>query len=67
MGNNDKNAFILLGKPILKTSKTKIYVHNGTLTMEFDGRTIKFNIYDDMKYSCDDNPVYSIDVIDSLA
>ena len=58
---------ILFGRPFLKTSKTKIDVHNGTLTMEFDGEIIKFNIYDAMKYPDDDNPVYSIDVIDSLA
>lgn len=35
--------------------------------MEFDGEIIKFNIYDAMKYPDDDNPVYSIDVIDPLA
>jgi hypothetical protein len=35
--------------------------------MEFDGEIVKFNIYDAMKYPGDDNPVYSIDVIDSLA
>ena len=28
---------ILLGRPFLKTSRTKIDVHEGTLTMEFDG------------------------------
>ena len=57
----------MLGRPFLKTSKTKIDVHSGTLTMEFDGKIVKFNIYDAMKYPDDDNPVYSIDVIDSLA
>ena len=36
-------------------------------TMEFDGEIVKFNIYDAMKYPNDDNPVYSIDVINSLA
>ncbi|CAL5432776.1 unnamed protein product [Camellia sinensis] len=56
-----------LYKPFLKTSKTKIDVHSGTLTTEFDGEIVKFNIYDAMKYPSDDNPVYSIDVIDSLA
>ena len=35
--------------------------------MEFDGEIVKFNIYDAMKYPDDDNLVYSIDVIDSLA
>ncbi|XP_068649028.1 uncharacterized protein [Aristolochia californica] len=32
----DQIAPILLGRPFLKTSKTKIDVHSGTLTMEFD-------------------------------
>ncbi|XVF84938.1 hypothetical protein PTKIN_Ptkin17bG0079300 [Pterospermum kingtungense] len=67
MGNNDENAPIVLGRPFLKTSKTKIDVHSGILTLEFDGKTIKFNIYDDMKNMCEDNHVYSIDVTDSLA
>ncbi|XP_059431555.1 uncharacterized protein LOC132165068 [Corylus avellana] len=67
MENGDQTAPILLGRPFLKTSKTKIDVHSGTLTMEFDGEIIKFNIYDAMKYPADDNPVYSIDVINSLA
>ncbi|XP_038975772.1 uncharacterized protein LOC120106796 [Phoenix dactylifera] len=62
MENGDQTASILLGRPFLKTSKTKIDVHSGTLTMEFDGEIIKFNIYDAMKYPGDDNPIYSIDV-----
>ncbi|XP_065623864.1 uncharacterized protein LOC111986231 [Quercus suber] len=67
MENGDQTTPILLGRPFLKTSKTKIDVHSGTLTMEFDGEIVKFNIYDAMKYPDDDNPVFAIDVIDSLA
>jgi hypothetical protein len=67
MENGDQTTPILLGRPFLKTSKTKVDVHSGTLTMEFDGEIVKFNIYDAMKYPGDDNSVYSIDVIDSLA
>ncbi|XP_044491283.1 uncharacterized protein LOC123215307 [Mangifera indica] len=67
MKNNDQTAPILLGRPFLKTSMTKIDVYTGTLAMEFDGEIVKFNIYNAMKYFVDDNPVYSIDVIDSLA
>ena len=67
MENGDQTTLILLGRPFLKTSKTKIDVHSGTLTMEFDVEIVTFNIYDAMKYPDDDNPVYSIDVIDSLA
>ena len=40
---------ILLGRPFLKTSKTKINVDKGTLTMEFDGETTKFNIFEEIK------------------
>ncbi|XP_024980831.1 uncharacterized protein LOC112517677 [Cynara cardunculus var. scolymus] len=46
--NASKAEMLLLGKPFLKTSKTKIDVHSGSLTMEFDGEMIKFNIYDAM-------------------
>lgn len=34
MENGDQTAPILLGRPFLKTSKIKIDVHSGTLTME---------------------------------
>ncbi|XP_030949702.1 uncharacterized protein LOC115973574 [Quercus lobata] len=67
MENGYQTTPILLGRPFLKTSKTKIDVHSGTLTMEVDGEIVKFNIYDAMKYPNDDNPIYSFDVIDSLA
>ena len=67
MENGDQTTLILLGRPFLKTSKTKIDVHSGTLTMEFDGEIVKFNIYDAMKFPDDNNPIDSIDVIDSFA
>ncbi|XP_068662924.1 uncharacterized protein [Aristolochia californica] len=63
MENGDQIASILLGRPFLKASKTKIDVHSGPLTMEFDGEIVKFNIYEAMKYPSDDNLVYSIDVM----
>ena len=33
---NSKATPLLLGRPFIKTARTKIDVHNGTLTMEFD-------------------------------
>ncbi|GJS57233.1 uncharacterized protein Tco_0652017 [Tanacetum coccineum] len=45
---------------------TNICVYEGTLTMEFDGQVIKFNIYDSMKYLGNEYSVFSIDVIESL-
>jgi len=50
MENGDQTTPILLGRPFLKTSKTKVDVHSGTLMMEFDGKIVKFNIYDAMKF-----------------
>ncbi|XP_012441977.2 uncharacterized protein LOC105766989 [Gossypium raimondii] len=39
MGPNDNSIDVplLLGRPFLKTARTKINVHKGNLTMEFDG------------------------------
>ncbi|KAM2757265.1 hypothetical protein PS2_019037 [Malus domestica] len=58
---------ILLGRPFMKTARTKIDVYKGTLTMEFDGKVINFNISETMRYPVDDHSCFSIDVIDSLA
>ncbi|KAL5555792.1 hypothetical protein UlMin_038028 [Ulmus minor] len=49
---NSKAAPLLLGRPFMKTARTKIDVHNGTLTMEFDGESISFNIFKAMRYLC---------------
>ncbi|KAJ9162800.1 hypothetical protein P3X46_022544 [Hevea brasiliensis] len=61
-----KSALILFGRPFLKTSKTKIDADDGTLTMEFDGETVKFNIFDAIKYPADDHSIFSIDVVDTI-
>ncbi|XP_010275200.1 PREDICTED: uncharacterized protein LOC104610336 [Nelumbo nucifera] len=44
MDNGDQTTLILLGRPFLKTSKTKIDVYSGTLTMEFDGKIEIFKL-----------------------
>jgi len=48
MGGGENEPPILLGQPFLRTSRTKIDVHSGQLTMEFDGQVIKFNIFEAM-------------------
>ncbi|KAM1647941.1 hypothetical protein COP1_009288 [Malus domestica] len=58
---------ILLGRPFMKTARTKIDVFKGTLTMEFDGEIINFNIYEAMKFPKDDHSCFSIDILDELA
>ena len=49
MEKGDQHAPILIERPFLKTFKTKINVHSGTLIMEFDGEIVKYYIYDFMK------------------
>ncbi|CAN6557552.1 unnamed protein product [Malus baccata var. baccata] len=58
---------ILLGRPFMKTARTKIDVYSGTLSMEFDGEVVNFNLSDSIKYPSEDHSFFSIDIIDSLA
>ncbi|CAN6566302.1 unnamed protein product [Malus baccata var. baccata] len=58
---------ILLGRPFMKTTRTKIDVFKGTLTMEFDGEVIDFNLSESIKFPKDDHSCFSIDIIDDLA
>ncbi|CAN6546972.1 unnamed protein product [Malus baccata var. baccata] len=58
---------ILLGRPFMKTAQTKIDVFNGTLSMEFDGEVVNFNLSYSIKYPSEDHSCFSIDIIDSLA
>ncbi|CAN6567552.1 unnamed protein product [Malus baccata var. baccata] len=58
---------ILLGRPFMKTARTKIDVFNGTLSMEFDGEVFNFNLSDSIKYPSEDHSCFCIDIIDSLA
>ncbi|KAM1833138.1 hypothetical protein ACFX13_022990 [Malus domestica] len=58
---------ILLGRPFMKTARTKIDVYSGTLSMEFDGEIVNFNLSDSIKYPSEDHSCFSIDIIDSLA
>ncbi|KAI9076990.1 hypothetical protein K1719_041066 [Acacia pycnantha] len=41
---------IILGRPFMKTVRTKIDVHSGTLSMEFGDISVNFNIFDAMKH-----------------
>ncbi|KAL3506806.1 hypothetical protein ACH5RR_032188 [Cinchona calisaya] len=66
MENNDESTPILLGRPFLKTSKTKIDVDTGILTMEFDEKKFQHNIYVAMKYPPQDNSIYFVDIINLI-
>ncbi|XP_016673199.1 uncharacterized protein [Gossypium hirsutum] len=46
--NSTNSSDILLGRPFLSTASAKIDVRSGTLTMEFDGEIVEFNVYEAM-------------------
>jgi len=63
-GFSHGSAPIILGRPFLKTARTKIDVHAGTLSMEFDDIVVRFNILDAMKHPSEDHSVLYVDIID---
>ena len=57
---------LLLGRPFMKTARTMIDVHKGTLTMEFDSDIIYFNILEDMKHPNEVQSYFTVDRINPL-
>ncbi|XP_025983785.1 uncharacterized protein, partial [Glycine max] len=57
---------IILGRPFMKTARTKIDVYAGTLSMEFGDITVHFNILDAMKYPSKDLSVFHAEIIDHV-
>ncbi|KAL0415444.1 UNVERIFIED_CONTAM: hypothetical protein Slati_3376300 [Sesamum latifolium] len=60
------NKSKLKGRPFLKTSKTKIDVDAGILSMEFDNEVVSFSIDGVTQNSNDMHSVFLIDFIDPL-
>ncbi|CAN6583244.1 unnamed protein product [Malus baccata var. baccata] len=52
---------LILGRPFLRTARTKIDVYDGTLTMEIDGESVKFRIFNAMRYPSELESCLSID------
>jgi len=69
MGGEDSHSgatTIILGRPFLKTARTKINVHAGTLTMEFGDNLVHFNMLDAMNHLVEDHFVYYLDILDDI-
>ncbi|KAG8473435.1 hypothetical protein CXB51_035626 [Gossypium anomalum] len=64
--NSTNSSDILLGRPFLSTASAKIDVRSGTLTMEFDGEIVKFNVYGAMGHPNSLLNISSIDILDCL-
>ncbi|XP_023739029.1 uncharacterized protein LOC111887038 [Lactuca sativa] len=63
---HSKSSMILHGRAFMNTSHTIIDVHKRKITMEFDGETIHFNIFDAMRYPSNISPLYRVDVIEPI-
>ncbi|RDX92528.1 hypothetical protein CR513_25330, partial [Mucuna pruriens] len=61
-----KESTLILGRPFLMTIRTKIDVHAGTLSMEFDDTLVQFNIFEAMKHPTEDHSLFGIDMIEEL-
>ncbi|XP_052623570.1 uncharacterized protein LOC128128837 [Lactuca sativa] len=61
-----KSSMILLGRPFMHTAHTIIDVHKGKITMEFDGETIHFNVFEGMRYPSNISPLYRVDAIEPI-
>ena len=55
---------LILGRPFIRTTRTKIDVYDGTLTMEIEGESVKFRIFNAMRYPSELESCLSIDVFD---
>ncbi|XP_052885323.1 uncharacterized protein LOC128293819 [Gossypium arboreum] len=64
--NSTNSSDIFLGRPFLSTASAKIDVRSGTLTMEFDGEIVKFNVYEAMGHPNSLLNISSIDILDCL-
>ncbi|CAN6725599.1 unnamed protein product [Malus baccata var. baccata] len=55
---------LILGRPFLRIARIKSDVYDGTLTMEIDGESVKFRIFNVMRYPSDFESCLSIDAFD---
>ncbi|XP_074303206.1 uncharacterized protein LOC141637632 [Silene latifolia] len=57
---------ILLARPFMKTSNTKIDVSSGCLTMEFEGQMFKHNIYEAIKYPLETSSLCFLEIFEPI-
>ncbi|XP_052725953.1 uncharacterized protein LOC128194406 [Vigna angularis] len=65
-GFSHGSAPIILGRPFMKTARTKTDVYAGTLSMEFADIVVHFNILDAMKFLVEDHSLFRIDALDDI-
>ena len=57
---------IILGRPFMMTTQTKIDVHAGSLTMEIGDEKVYFNVMETMKHSTEDHSPFCINVLNDV-
>ncbi|RDY12869.1 hypothetical protein CR513_02299, partial [Mucuna pruriens] len=63
---SEEGSALILGRPFLMTTRTKIDVHAKILSMEFGNTFMKFNIFEALKHPTKDHSIFSIDAIEGL-
>ncbi|GAU18578.1 hypothetical protein TSUD_325700 [Trifolium subterraneum] len=65
-GENNSSKAPILGRPFMRTGKTKVDVYDGTMSMEFGDIVVKFNIFDAMKHPLEEHSIFSMDLVSEL-
>nr|KYP34408.1 hypothetical protein KK1_044635 [Cajanus cajan] len=58
MQDEFRHAALILGRPFLRTARTKIDVLVGTLSMEFGDYIVQFNIFEAMKHPPENHSIF---------
>ena len=57
---------IILGRPFMMTTRTKIDMHAGSLTMEIGDEKVQFNVLEAMKHPTEDHSLFCIDLLSNV-
>jgi len=57
---------IILGSPFMMTSRTKINMHGGSLSMDIGDEKVQFNVLEAMKHPTEDHSLFCIDLLSDV-
>ncbi|XP_050876488.1 uncharacterized protein LOC127080201 [Lathyrus oleraceus] len=60
---NSRRSPVILGRPFMKTTKIKIDVDGGIVSMEFGDIVAKFKIFDAMKHPLEEHSIFHIELM----
>ncbi|MCI45444.1 hypothetical protein A2U01_0066683, partial [Trifolium medium] len=55
---------LILDRPFMRTTRAKIDVYAGTLSMAFGQRVIRFNLFDSMKHPHEEHSIFVLELFD---